>query len=147
MTSGISFGGVGHLACVQCGLKKQEKKKERKGREVYEIFLYFSCLVIVLFFFFPLQHWIRIELYPDLLIQRLTMTVDPSDSSYMPSVVVVSAGDSIQSLKEVKTVHISATESLCTLLEDVQRVCYASFSLDLSVILSDTSSSMSIVRS
>ena len=146
MTSGISFGGVGHLFCVQCGLKKKEKKKERKAREVYEIFLYFSCLVIVLFFF-PLQHWIRIELYPDLLIQRLTMTVDPSDSSYMPSVVVVSAGDSIQSLKEIKTVHISATESLCTLLEDVQRVCYAFFSLDLSVILSDTSSSMSIVRS
>lgn len=127
-------------------IKKKRKEKERKGREVYEIFLYFSCLVIVLFFF-PLQHWIRIELYPDLLIQRLTMTVDPSDSSYMPSVVVVSAGDSIQSLKEVKTVHISATESLCTLLEDVQRVCYAFFSLDLSVILSDTSSSMSIVRS
>lgn len=146
MTSGISFGGVGHLACVQCGLRKKEKKKERKGREVYEIFLYFSCLVIDPFFF-PLQHWIRIELYPDLLIQRLTMTVDPSDSSYMPSVVVVSAGDSIQSLKEVKTVHISATESLCTLLEDVQRVCYAFFSLVLSVILSDTSSSMSIVRS
>lgn len=146
MTSGISFGGVGHLACVQCGLRKKEKNKERKGREVYEIFLYFSCLVINPFFF-PLQHWIRIELYPDLLIQRLTMTVDPSDSSYMPSVVVVSAGDSIQSLKEVKTVHISATESLCTLLEDVQRVCYAFFSLDLSVILSDTSSSMSIVRS
>ena len=146
MTSGISFGGVGHLACVQCGLRKKEKKKERKGREVYEIFLYFFCLVIDPFFF-PLQHWIRIELYPDLLIQRLTMTVDPSDSSYMPSVVVVSAGDSIQSLKEVKTVHISATESLCTLLEDVQRVCYAFFSLDLSVILSDTSSSMSIVRS
>lgn len=51
MTSGISFGGVGHLACVQCGLKKKEKKKERKGREVYEIILYFSCLVIILFFF------------------------------------------------------------------------------------------------
>ena len=73
-------------------------------------------------FSFVLQHWIRIELHPDLLIQRLTMTVDPSDSSYMPSVVVISAGDSIQSLKEVKTVHISATDSLCTLLEDAQEV-------------------------
>lgn len=51
------------------------------------------------------------------------MTVDPSDSSYMPSVVVISAGDSIQSLKEIKTVHISATDSLCTLLEDAQEVC------------------------
>lgn len=58
------------------------------------------------------------ELYPDLLIQRLTMKVDPSDSSYMPSVVVISAGDSIQMLKEIKTVHISATDSVVTLLED-----------------------------
>lgn len=110
-------------------------------------YFYIFLVSSLILFFFPLQHWIRIELYPDLLIQRLTMTVDPSDSSYMPSVVVVSAGDSIQSLKEVKTVHISATESLCTLLEDVQRVCYAFFSLDLSLNLSDTSSSMSIVRS
>lgn len=147
MTSGISFGGVGHLACVQCGLKKKRKEKRKKRkRSIWNISIFFLSRHCS-FFFFPLQHWIRIELYPDLLIQRLTMTVDPSDSSYMPSVVVVSAGDSIQSLKEVKTVHISATESLCTLLEDVQRVCYAFFSLDLSVILSDTSSSMSIVRS
>lgn len=127
-------------------LKKKKGKKKEKEEKYMKYFFIF--LVSSLFFFFsPLQHWIRIELYPDLLIQRLTMTVDPSDSSYMPSVVVVSAGDSIQSLKEVKTVHISATESLCTLLEDVQRVCYAFFSLDLFVILSDTSSSMSIVRS
>lgn len=72
--------------------------------------------------FSPSQHWIRIELYPDLLIQRLTMTVDPSDSSYMPSVVVISAGDSMQTLKEIKTVHINATDSLVTLLEDAQDV-------------------------
>ena len=59
MTSGISFGGVGHLACVQCGLKKKEEEeeeeeegKERKGREVYERFLYF--LVSSLFPFFSL---------------------------------------------------------------------------------------------
>lgn len=77
-------------------------------------FLDFSCLLA--------QHWIRIELHPDLLIQRLTMTVDPSDSSYMPSVVVISAGDSIQSLKEIKTVHISATDSVVTLLEDAKEV-------------------------
>lgn len=128
-------------------IKKKEKRKKKEKEEKYMKYFYIFLFSSLFFFFFPLQHWIRIELYPDLLIQRLTMTVDPSDSSYMPSVVVVSAGDSIQSLKEVKTVHISATESLCTLLEDVQRVCYAFFSLVLSVILSDTSSSMSIVRS
>ena len=72
---------------------------------------------------FPhVQHWIRLELYPDLLVQRLTMTVDPSDSSYMPSLVVISAGDNIQSLKEVKTVHISSSDSIVPLLEDAQEV-------------------------
>ena len=50
------------------------------------------------------------------------MTVDPSDSSYMPSVVVLSAGDSIQTLKEIKTVHISATDSVVTLMEDAHEV-------------------------
>lgn len=40
--------------------------------------------------FFTLQHWIRLELFPDVLVHRLKMTVDPADSSYMPSLVVVS---------------------------------------------------------
>lgn len=62
------------------------------------------------------------ELEPDLLIHHLTMTVDPADSSYMPSVVVVMAGDSLSKLKELKTVHIGHSDSLITLLEDVQEV-------------------------
>lgn len=36
------------------------------------------------------QHWIRLELFPDVLVHRLKMVVDPADSSYMPSMVVVS---------------------------------------------------------
>lgn len=36
------------------------------------------------------QHWIRLEIFPDVLVHRLKMTVDPADSSYMPSLVVVS---------------------------------------------------------
>lgn len=43
-------------------------------------------------FYAPLQHWIRLELFPDVLVHRLKMTVDPADSSYMPSLVVVSGG-------------------------------------------------------
>lgn len=42
--------------------------------------------------FSPLQHWIRLELFPDVLVHRLKMMVDPADSSYMPSLVVVSGG-------------------------------------------------------
>ena len=46
----------------------------------------------------------------------------------MPSVVVLSAGDSIQTLKEIKTVHISATDSVVTLMEDAHEVrCYKVF--------------------
>ena len=118
----------------ETGHKRKIIKKSMCGEVCKTKFLYpeFSCFVISSFFFSS-QHWIRIELYPDLLIQRLAMTVDPSDSSYMPSVVVISAGDSIQSLKEIKTVHISATESQCTLLEDVQRVRYSVFSQTLLV--------------
>lgn len=41
-------------------------------------------------FFFFLKHWIRLEIFPDVLVHRLKMIVDPADSSYMPSLVVVS---------------------------------------------------------
>ncbi|KAL4836913.1 hypothetical protein H8958_009353 [Nasalis larvatus] len=36
------------------------------------------------------KHWIRLEIFPDVLVHRLKMIVDPADSSYMPSLVVVS---------------------------------------------------------
>ena len=53
---------------------------------------------------------------------RLYMRVEPSDSSYMPSLVVVSGGDSCHTMKELKTVNISASETLVTLLQDVAEV-------------------------
>ena len=52
------------------------------------------------------------------------MTVDPTDSSYMPSLVAVMAGDSLAKLKELKTIHISHSDSLIPLLEDLQEVRY-----------------------
>ncbi|KAK6172413.1 hypothetical protein SNE40_016067 [Patella caerulea] len=65
------------------------------------------------------KHWIRLEMQPDIVINRLYMKVDPDDSSYMPSVVVISGGESIHGLKELRSVHISSTESLVTLLQDM----------------------------
>ncbi|ESO89418.1 hypothetical protein LOTGIDRAFT_218809 [Lottia gigantea] len=65
------------------------------------------------------KHWIRLEIQPDIVINRLYMRVDPDDSSYMPSLVVISGGDSTHNLKELRTVHISSTESLVTLLQDM----------------------------
>ncbi len=42
----------------------------------------------------------------------------------MPSLVVVSGGDSIHNLREVKTVNISATDTLVTLLQDCTEVTF-----------------------
>ena len=59
---------------------------------------------------------------PDILVNRLYIRVEPSDSSYMPSVVVINVGETIQTLKETRTINIGSTESLVTLLQDCQEV-------------------------
>ena len=68
------------------------------------------------------QHWIRLELQPDVLISSLNMRVEPSDSSYMPSLVVISGGDSIHTMKELKTINIGATETIISLLQELTEV-------------------------
>ena len=50
------------------------------------------------------------------------MTVDPSDSSYTPSLVVTSVGESLESLVEVKSTHVKENEHTVKLLENVQEV-------------------------
>ncbi|XP_076870833.1 LOW QUALITY PROTEIN: E3 ubiquitin-protein ligase HERC2 [Brachyhypopomus gauderio] len=64
------------------------------------------------------KHWIRLELFPDVLVHRLKMTVDPADSSYMPSLVVVSGGSSLNNLIELKTININPTDTTVSLLND-----------------------------
>ncbi|XP_062251671.1 LOW QUALITY PROTEIN: E3 ubiquitin-protein ligase HERC2 [Platichthys flesus] len=64
------------------------------------------------------KHWIRLELFPDVLVHRLKMTVDPADSSYMPSLVVVSGGSSLNNLIELKTININPTDTTVLLLSD-----------------------------
>lgn len=58
----------------------------------------------------------------DILVSQLYMRVEPSDSSYMPSLVVVSGGETVHTLKELKTVNIGATETLVMLLQDMTEV-------------------------
>ena len=70
----------------------------------------------------PVQHWIRLEMQPDMVINRLCMRIDPGDSSYTPSLVVLSAGESISTLKEIRTIHIPANETLVTLISDMSEV-------------------------
>uniref|UniRef100_A0A8C9RA53 E3 ubiquitin-protein ligase HERC2 n=1 Tax=Scleropages formosus TaxID=113540 RepID=A0A8C9RA53_SCLFO len=64
------------------------------------------------------KHWIRLELFPDVLVHRLKMIVDPADSSYMPSLVVVSGGNSLNNLIELKTININPTDTTVALLND-----------------------------
>uniref|UniRef100_A0A8B9QQL8 E3 ubiquitin-protein ligase HERC2 n=1 Tax=Anas platyrhynchos TaxID=8839 RepID=A0A8B9QQL8_ANAPL len=64
------------------------------------------------------KHWIRLEIFPDVLVHRLKMVVDPADSSYMPSLVVVSGGNSLNNLIELKTININPTDTTVPLLSD-----------------------------
>ncbi|MBN3299656.1 HERC2 ligase, partial [Amia calva] len=64
------------------------------------------------------KHWIRLEVFPDVLVHRLKMIVDPADSSYMPSLVVVSGGNSLNNLIELKTININPTDTTVPLLND-----------------------------
>lgn len=57
------------------------------------------------------------------------MTVDPSDSSYTPSLIVTSIGETATSLVEMKTTHVKENDTTVKLLENVREVgncfCYA----------------------
>lgn len=66
------------------------------------------------------KHWLRLEMQPDILIQALFMAVDPADSSYMPSFVVISGGTSFTSLQQLNEVHVRSTDMIVTLLKDVK---------------------------
>lgn len=50
------------------------------------------------------------------------MKVDPCDSSYMPSLVVVSGGNSFTALTELATVHVRNTNTIVTLITNVKKV-------------------------
>lgn len=53
------------------------------------------------------KHWIRLELHENVLINMLAITVNPSDCSHMPSLVVVRVGDSVETLKDFRFVCAS----------------------------------------
>lgn len=66
------------------------------------------------------KHWIRLEMNPDVLIHFLRIQVDPADSTYMPSLILVNGGDSLSSLKEIVTVNLSSTDRIVPLLNNVK---------------------------
>ncbi|XP_049844846.1 E3 ubiquitin-protein ligase HERC2 [Schistocerca gregaria] len=70
------------------------------------------------------KHWIRLEMQPNILIESLKMVVEMADKSYMPSLVVVSGGDTFLSMTELNTVNIRNTDRIVTLLSHL-KVYYA----------------------
>lgn len=80
-----------------------------------------------------LKHWIRLELHNDIVVQQLKMFIEPSDSSYMPSLVVVSGGETVATLKEIRTINVGDTESILTILSDASEV-KSRFSAAVSVL-------------
>ena len=61
-------------------------------------------------------------MYADICIHSLRMKVDPNDTSYMPSLVKVSGGNSFLSMTELTAVSIHPRDTLVTLLSDVHEV-------------------------
>ena len=66
------------------------------------------------------QHWIRLEMQPEVAIQSLKMVVDPADSTYMPALLVVSGGDNLSAMKEVTTVNVFGNDTTVNVLNSVK---------------------------
>ena len=60
----------------------------------------------------------------DILVHRLFMRVEPTDASYMPSLVVVSGGETVHSLKEIRTISIGSSDTLVSLIQDSPDVSF-----------------------
>lgn len=50
------------------------------------------------------------------------MGVDPTDSSYMPTVIVVSGGNSVSSLTELNVINVRNTDTSIVLLSNMEQV-------------------------
>ncbi|KAF7995498.1 hypothetical protein HCN44_006605 [Aphidius gifuensis] len=66
------------------------------------------------------KHWIRLEMLPCVLIESLKITVNPQDSSYMPSVISVNAGNSFNNLIELATITVKNTDENVTLIQNMR---------------------------
>ena len=66
------------------------------------------------------QHWVRLEIQPDVIIQSLKIVVDPADSTYMPSLIIISTGDNLSALKEISSVNVYGSDTSVTLLSNLK---------------------------
>lgn len=66
------------------------------------------------------KHWIRLEMRQGVLIHSLKITVNPRDCSYMPSLIVVSGGETFSNMLELATITVRKTDTTVTLLQNVK---------------------------
>ncbi|XP_042217246.1 E3 ubiquitin-protein ligase HERC2-like isoform X2 [Homarus americanus] len=66
------------------------------------------------------KHWIRLEMQPNIAVEWLRLLVDPADSSYMPTLLAISGGDSLAKMRELNTVRITPSDTWVTLLRSVK---------------------------
>ena len=69
-----------------------------------------------------MQHWIRLEMQPGVSVHRLQLLCSPADGSYMPYLLVVSAGAQLTALRQLAVVTVAPDETWVTLLYDVTEV-------------------------
>ncbi|CAH1964040.1 unnamed protein product [Acanthoscelides obtectus] len=67
------------------------------------------------------KHWIRLEIYPDVIIKSLKIGVDPADNSYMPSVIVVNGGPSFNSLTELNVINVKSHDTSVQLISNLDK--------------------------
>lgn len=67
------------------------------------------------------RHWIRIEMHENVLIHSLAITVNGSDCSHMPSLIVVRTGDTVDTLKDYNWVSIKTSDINVQLLSDIRQ--------------------------
>ena len=74
------------------------------------------CVPTYIFHILIMQHWIRLEIHQNILIEQLRLVLNPQDGSYMPTQVAIMAGNSVSELSEIKTVPVPVTSSNQVLL-------------------------------
>jgi len=69
-----------------------------------------------------MQHWIRLAIQPNILVEQLSLLVEMSDCSYMPNLVAVLAGNAVGNLREIRQVTVSSTARECVLVTGLTEV-------------------------
>ncbi|XP_048524463.1 E3 ubiquitin-protein ligase HERC2 [Dendroctonus ponderosae] len=67
------------------------------------------------------KHWIRLEICPNVTVKSLKIGVDPYDNSYMPSVIVVNGGSSVNALFKLNSVSVKNQDTSVQLLSNVEK--------------------------